>query len=537
MRRRRLLLVAGLLSAVTVVLTYPQPFTLATATGGDSDSLFSIWRLAWIAHALTNRLPLFDANIFFPERLTFAYSDAVLLPGLIDTPLIGAGVKPAVVYNLSVLATFPAAGIAMYTLVRELTESSSAATLSAFVFAFSPYRFAHFAHLELLWMWPIPLAFLALHRLTTRPNYRAAALLGVSVVAQVLGCLYYAVFLCFGLVIVGAAQAIGRPKAALVRLAGLVTAVAALSALLLWPYMAVYRAAARLHGPRTLADVANWSAHWTSYLAVADRNLLYGRPGVIPGIETTLFPGAVAVILALYGLRPFSRNTLGYCLMAFVAIDVSLGVNGSGVFVPAFAASGTLRVPARAFVLVSTSIAVLAGLGIAKLGDQFAARHAPSRTHWLAAAAIVVAMVEVTSVPLPLRAVDADPPALYRWLAQQPDAVVLEWPLPKASDIGVTHEPEYLYYSTLHWKRMVNGYSGHNPESFIRLLDAMEDFPSEQSIRSLHGRSVTHVVLHQEYAPERFERMVQALSNRREFEPLLRERRPRGDVAVFRLLP
>ena len=43
------------------------------------DPLFSTWRIGWIAHQIvTSPLHLFDANIFYPERLTLTLSDPVI---------------------------------------------------------------------------------------------------------------------------------------------------------------------------------------------------------------------------------------------------------------------------------------------------------------------------------------------------------------------------------------------------------------------------------------------------------------------------
>ena len=62
MRRESTVAVLGF-AAATLVLTYPQAFTLATHVGPHYDSLFSIWRLSWIAHQLPRQpFDLFNAN-------------------------------------------------------------------------------------------------------------------------------------------------------------------------------------------------------------------------------------------------------------------------------------------------------------------------------------------------------------------------------------------------------------------------------------------------------------------------------------------
>ena len=136
---------------MTVAATYPQVRVLDRGVSIDvGDPLLSTWRLAWIAHQLPrDPLHLFDANIFHPELRTLAYSDAMLIPSLTVAPLVWLGVSPLLACNLLLLSGFALSGAAMFLLVWSLTRHIPAAFLAGFVFAFLPYRFMHYAHLEL----------------------------------------------------------------------------------------------------------------------------------------------------------------------------------------------------------------------------------------------------------------------------------------------------------------------------------------------------------------------------------------------------
>ncbi len=80
--------------------TYPLILHPGTLIGSHGDAMFSVWRLAWIAHQVrADPLRLFDANIFYPEARTLAYSDAMLLPGLVWAPLHWMGISPLAAYN------------------------------------------------------------------------------------------------------------------------------------------------------------------------------------------------------------------------------------------------------------------------------------------------------------------------------------------------------------------------------------------------------------------------------------------------------
>ena len=50
----------------------------------------------------------------------------------------------------------------------------------------------------------------------------------------------------------------------------------------------------------------------------------------------------------------------------------------------------------------------------------------------------------------------------------------MELPL-KSPDIYL--EPVYMYFSTFHWHKLVNGYSGFSPPSYARLLGLVAEIP------------------------------------------------------------
>ena len=62
-----------------------QPYSVADL----GDPLFSIWRIGWVLHQVeVDPLRLFDANIFYPERLTLTFSDPMILPALAAAPML-----------------------------------------------------------------------------------------------------------------------------------------------------------------------------------------------------------------------------------------------------------------------------------------------------------------------------------------------------------------------------------------------------------------------------------------------------------------
>jgi len=527
------LVVAGFV-LLTIVLTYPQIRFMSSRMGEHYDSLFSVWRLAWIAHQLPrDPLHLFDGNIFYPRLQTLAYSDAVLLPGVLGAPLIWIGLSPVLVHNLLVLFSFAACGVAMYLLCRELTGSPVAACVGGIVFAFQPYRFAHYPQLELLWGWPIPLAFLATHRVVTMGRVRDGVWLGVAVSLQVFCCLYYAVFLVTSLVVLLAVLLIGRRREDILRVIRPGLAACAVAALLAAPYVLPYL---EIGNARSAQEIEQWSPTLANYVAVPPQNWVYGHATGSRSLEGVLFPGIAAVVLAVAGLTgSLSRCRVAYLALLLVAFDMSLGSHGwlyGGMYrtIPVYR---SLRVPGRMFVIVSAGLAVLAADGVQRV---MAFVRAPRLSSVAGAALAAIVLLESATIPMDLKRV----PRLanmYAWLEAQPRSVVMEWPMPRPSSLGLTHEPFFMYASTRHWQPLVNGYSGFYPLSYIHFLENTEEFPSPAVIEYLRAASVRYVLLHSELDPGGYVDARVALSGRSDIELVSEERDGLNELALYRIGP
>src|SRR5262249_57401385 len=74
--------------------------------------------------------------------------------------------------------------------------------------------------------------------------------------------------------------------------------------------------------------------------------------------------------------------------------------------------------------------------------------------------------------PLPSSiGVGADTPPVYAYVAQLPaSAVVIELPLGEPA-----FDVRYMFYSTTHWRRLVNGYSGGFPAEYLFFIQSLEN--------------------------------------------------------------
>jgi hypothetical protein len=548
----RRFLAASLLffTALTAVMTYPQMLHMHDRVHDDGDPLLHTWILAWVAHQLP-RAPahIFDANIFYPERRTLAYSDALLLPGVLAAPLHWAGVPPLVVHNVVFLSGFIVSGAGMALLVRTLTGSTGAGLLAGIIFAFLPYRIDHFPHLQLQQTQCLPFAFWAFHRLLRTGRIRDGALLGVFAAGQVLSCLYYGLFLIpYMGVVCGTmlvSEYVGRrrlqPDVPNVtrRLVPLLVSMCII-AVAVTPLLIAYLGARKVVGERGRQETMDGSATWENYLAPAEANLMYGK--VFERFmqpERRLFPGFAAIALAIVGLwPPLSPTRLAYGLGVLLAFDVSLGFNGLIYpllydYVLPFRA---LRVPARMGLFTGFSLAVLAGYGVTRIVDRLQT-HAARQAMFVVVGLVMLA--EYVSRPLELATIPTSAPEAYadiiRDRGDSPTAVLYEFPSSALDD------PTYLYYSTFHWQYLVNGYSGFFPPSYVRLARAVQNFPDQASFDTIKSHGVRYLVVHGERLyGERYETLIADLDKRRDL--LLVSRRPwfdhgkHSEISAYRLL-
>jgi hypothetical protein len=313
--------------ALVAAITWPQMARLDQVPD-LGDPLFSIWRIAWVNHQIWRHpFALFDTNIFYPARLTLAYSDPVIVPSLLVAPLFWIGIPKAVVYNVLLLSAFVLSGVTMYYLVRALTGRRDAAAIAGAVFASYPFRFEHYGHLELqMSMW-MPLTLWAVHRTMARGHWRDGVTAGVAFALQMLSSLYFGLFFAVYLLVLGAAVWIGRrfPARPIVALAG----GAALAAAIIAPVAAPYLANKAAMGDRDAATVEFYSARGEDYLKAHVRARLYQRWSHRARAERQLSPHLAPIALAVAGiLPPLSVAQIGYAAALAASLEGSLGVNG-----------------------------------------------------------------------------------------------------------------------------------------------------------------------------------------------------------------
>ena len=545
MRRRaaEALLVAVLAVASTTVLMHPLVARMdRVGRVNTGDGQLSLWNVAWVAHTIVaNPRGLYDANIFYPHRLTLAFSEANIGAGLLAVPAWWATKNPYLAHNFAVFVALCLSVGGAYALARYLTGSRAVGVFAALTFTFSPFTYARTAHVQLLMIGGLPWSLLACHRLVDAPSWRRALALAAALAAQALACAYYGIFAALAVALAvlfyAAVRALWRRRAYW----GAVLAAAAASIGSVTPFFLPYLEVRRAGFARTIEDALPYSATWSAYLASPTWAHRWWLPWLGSWTDV-LFPGIVVTLVGAAGLWLALRRRLSgpplavgaahagpepsptarrpgetaafYTLLGAVAAWSPFGPDGGlyRLFYESIPLFQFLRAPARFGILVTLALVALASLALAHL-----ARRLGSRGRWLVAAATLAAVLELAAVPLPIPSVDPEPPRVYRVLAKLRRGPVAEFPFFFLRPDFPRHA-RYMLASTAHWMPLVNGYSDHIPEDFREMVLDVSTFPSRAAFRHLQRRRVRYVVFHPYlYDTRSRQKLVQNLAAYAEF--------------------
>ncbi len=523
------------------VLLLPLPFHLSDGlvAAESGDPLLQVWVVQWNIHKLTTSLAsYFDANIFYPYPNTFAFHDHLFGLGLLGLPLYALSHNPIFTYNILFLLSFVLSAYGMFLLVKELTNHSRAAWIAGVIFGFLPYRFAHLDHLNLLSIYWLPFCFLLVTRYffvesrTTAKTFSTIALFYLCYVLQVLTSFNYLFFSTIALGIYGGILFLLRWKTRAALWSGYVrrdlamfVGGALLVALVLLPFVRPYLKAHREIGfERSLSEIVDLSARLRDYSVAPENNLLYGKltqrwQTTSPYIkEHALFNGVIPMLLAFFaiiGIRTNQKNTsLNLFRKAFVFVLLTALVLSFGPFftivgktvslpyswlyhhLPGFK---SMRVPARFGLLASLSLAVLAAIGFVLLERLFK-QIVPIQRQTMASVLVFIAvsgliLLEYWSFPQAISLYPGNTtaiPEVYQWLAKQPEDIrIIELPVHSPKD-----NFEAMYYSTFHWKRLVNGRSAFIPAGITQIFHEMRQFPSQRTVAFLQRLGINYVLWH-----------------------------------------
>jgi hypothetical protein len=481
---------------MAIVHTWPLAANPSQLSRHDnSDAMLNEWAIAWVAHQIVrDPLHLFDANIFYPERHTLAYSEAMLVQGVLAAPLIWLGAPTLLAYNVVLLAGFTLTGWTTCLVAARWTGSWNAGAAAGIVAAFNAHTLTRLPHLQALHVEFLPLALAALDTVLAQPRPRHALKLALWFVLQALASIYLLVFAAVAMI----AAVLARPRdwmgRRFVPAAACLALAAGISLIALWPYLQPYWQVHRDQGAaRTLIDLQMYSASWKDYLSTPSR-IHFNTWSHRWFTGAALFPGLVATGLAALAVArgiAWRDSRARMCLaMGVCGVVLSFGskLPGYETLFELVRPMQAVRAVSRFGYLGTLAVAFLAAFGLSELRTRLTPR-------WrLGAAAVILTLLALEPLVAPIRFSRASGiSTIYDAIELEPRAVVVELPMPGGSRwFG---NARYMINATRHWRPMLNGYSGFSPASFHEHVQALAAFPEASAIAALEKIGVTHVFI------------------------------------------
>lgn len=499
---------------LAVATTWPLASHLGTMVDNSTDAPFQAWTIDHVQWAVSTGGPLWDANIFAPNRNTLAYSDNLIGVALPMLPLRWLGANPIAQLNVALLTGMALSAAAAYLFGRVVSGRRVTGAVTATAFAFGPFASASTGHLHTAVKPGIAVAATAAWLLADRSGQGTRRLLGpaVALVASVVwqtSVSFYPGAYSLGAVLL----VLAIRHRDLGRLGGRVAAVSVMVALAGMAVLALPNAAVLAEGRsfvRERNEVANLGVDFTA----APPRSIWGSILVSDSFSFPAFPGVTLLGLAAVGLvtglraSGWSRRTVLTGLV-FVAVGAFLGLGTASTGWRSYSPYGLLfdhvpgfsviRAAARAWALGLLGMGLLAGAGCAAVTEAFGRRRRGAAAGVVAAVAVAGLLVE-GHLPwndrprVKVSAVDralADEPApggvLYLPLLQTDEPA-----LAVATTFG---QVQNVYGTTAHHRITPNGYSGLAPVEWPALSARMRRVPDPATLRELRSIGVRFVVV------------------------------------------
>ncbi len=503
--RRSELLMVGVLTTIVSLWFVAPVFNLAAIDNALywGDVRLNAWALAWNHRVLAGQAwPYFDGNIFHPHAGSLAYSEHLFGIALPTLPLHLAGASAALTYNLAWLSSFPLLAVSVHLLARRAGLGRSGAGAAGLLAACSFARIHHTGHLQLLWLFGLPLALYHLDRWREHPSARRLVWWALAALTTSLASWYLAVLVVF-VHITWWPRCVWPHRRRYAALHAVVAAVAV--AAILAGFARPYTAARAGALTEMRANAADLHAYVVPAAATSLGQAMKAAGSTLPRWsfgEQTLYAGVVVLVLACGGAirvarRRVARPDIWAQLVGTGVLAVLLSFGPSADGAPAMlpfdllaASDGVslFRAPARFGLLVSLVLACLAGAAV----DGW--KRWPGRV--LAAAVVGLALVELrpSHYELPPPQAETISP-LYDHLATMPAGAVVSLPVARNHPLP-WYDADYGWYATRHWQPTVNGFSRFEPPGYAALATRVAAFPGGDALDAMCEHDVRYVVVH-----------------------------------------
>lgn len=515
-----------LFGVIAIASTWPLAMDLGSSVPLGTEHaatvpLFTSWSVWWNCDRLTQLYAdYWDAPIFYACHDTFAFSEPLPLT-VLGAPIHWQTKSPAATCNTLLLLALTINGWSAFKLFYHIHQCWIVALLGGLMVELLPFVHHEIAVFQLVPLGGVIWTMHSLYRSLHRPSMLNGIVTGVCCGVTYLLCSYYGLFFAV-LLVIGTPWLLSK-KLLQLKTWCLMFGAVLTCALIIAPVVYAQLRVTREHGvTRSKAQFQRFSATLSDYRSAPWQPIWY-RSATSASHSPRMFPlhpGTTSVLLALIGAplglwyRGTRRWTAFSLAILLAAILLSFGP-GLHIFgwspygllidwVPGFSQARSIFRFALFAQLMNAQLAVTGLLMLLYCGRAMSLRLASKRLHWIPFLVVIsIGALGVAEVWPPRQRIFRIPPHFEgaAWISSlrdrtPADSIVACLPFPRGkSESDYESTALWMYSATYHQRRLVNGYSGFFPSSFLELKAEVAGFPDHKSIRCLRERGVQYCVV------------------------------------------
>lgn len=519
-----------------IYITFPLILHISSITTGYGDEYLISYLMAWVQHSVSsNPLGIFSTNIYFPYQNTYAYSELFLTSSILSFPISLIFKEPIASFNFTLISSLILLPFSIFLLSFFLTKNFFVSLTCGILVVFSPVILDHKVHLQLLAVEWVPFSILFFLIFVKEKSYKWFLLFLTFFLLQFFNSFMPAYFIVIFLGVFCIYYFFKDRKALNVFLERKIIITVICAVLLALPVIIPYFQVSRqFNYVRDIRD--------TIHFALQPEDLIY--PGRDSRLESFLLPisklgnyppnaeykpGYLGLILTIccialliYAIKNRKKTTAFFnifCISAFLGLILSFGpfLHLGRVTIhhpfpiplpylpfyylaPGFAAfRNSSRFEVMFVIFAVPAIAMM----LTKI---------KKRTFIICSIVIALSILEFN---FPIRYVNVPArsnfPKVFSDVRSLPlSAKIIILPAFNWNMWGAPIEIKREYYSTIGFRKMVNGFSGFSPppwQDFIIRLST--EFPNKKNISEISKAGVNFLVIDKRTYDEGFSKHLE----------------------------
>ncbi|MCJ7578401.1 MAG: hypothetical protein MUO91_08110 [candidate division Zixibacteria bacterium] len=521
----------------TLIFTFPLFLHISTSTplaDRQGDQFQSMWMFWWFKTALLNLKtnPLYTNFVYYPHGSSLIYHMPIFL-SLLALPfqyLFGSPAGLIIGYNLILMFTFVLSGFGVYLLTKYLVKDPVTAFICGLLFAFCPYRLWHLNHLNLLSTEWIPFYILYLIKSVDEKSLKNFLWTGAFFIFTFLSDFTCALFLVLFTLIYLIYLLVKSRKQLLDKKVIRNSSIALFTVIIILSPLLYSLSSTKIAWPQpSMDELGRYSANLLGYfLPVKERSLLGSHLlpsqrdyNAVAGGE--IFLGYILLFSVLYTwIKLRGKKIKFWFFSSLVFLLLSLGhtlhiynhsyyskwlpYNLLYTHVPLLQIG---RTPCRFSLMATLCLIIFSSYGLTRFFNLHNTKdkNLSDLKNFFRGFLVrkgmplVVVMLACSEfIVLPTTLIKVDIPECYKKIKDtQGEFAILELPA-SFSGVGLIGNV-YMFYQTVHEKKIVNGYlTRHSPNSmdFLKELFPEENITLDSRFRDKLAQSnVKQVIVHE----------------------------------------